>query len=451
MRHGKVHRKLGRHSAHRTAMFANMAASLIKHEQVVTTLPKAKELRPIVEKLVTLAKKGGLAARRQAISEMRDVPMVKKLFDVIGPRYKDRKGGYTRVHQGRLPLWRQRRAGGNRIRRPRPRGQGQGFRPGAGKEGRRSGDSGGLNPEFQSEVNKGGLAGRLFVLRSARSRARPMYNPHKTIRGNFMIRFIATVLAAFAATLGLAHAQSDLVKRGDYLVNGILTCGNCHSPKGPQGDIPGKLFSGGLSWDEPPFKVTAPNITQDKETGIGKWSDADIKKLLRTGLLPNGVHIAMVMPTGFYHIMTERDLDAVVAYLRTIKPISNKVADPIYKMPQVENVLPGRREAVHRSDDERQSEEGLLPRRHRPLHGVSHADGEGAASLGQDGCRRLRIPRALGRLGVAQHHLEQDQGYRLVDRRRNQAGDHHRRFQGRQPSQAADGLSLLRHAEARRP
>src|SRR5471030_1557452 len=97
MRHGKVHRKLGRHSAHRTAMFANMCASLIKHEQIVTTLPKAKELRPIVEKLVTLAKKGGLAARRQAISEMRDISMVKKLFDVIGPRYKERAGGYTRV------------------------------------------------------------------------------------------------------------------------------------------------------------------------------------------------------------------------------------------------------------------------------------------------------------------------------------------------------------------
>ncbi len=97
MRHGKVHRKLGRHSAHRTAMFANMCAALIKHEQIVTTLPKAKELRPIVEKLVTLGKKGGLAARRQAISELRDLAMVKKLFDVIGPRYKDRKGGYTRV------------------------------------------------------------------------------------------------------------------------------------------------------------------------------------------------------------------------------------------------------------------------------------------------------------------------------------------------------------------
>jgi mono/diheme cytochrome c family protein len=156
-----------------------------------------------------------------------------------------------------------------------------------------------------------------------------------------MLRLISALAIALVGSLGVAHAQSDLIKRGDYLVNGILTCGNCHSPKGPQGDVPGKLFSGGLSWDEPPFKVTAPNITQDKKTGIGKWSDADIKKLLRTGMRPNGVHIAMVMPTGFYHIMTERDLNAVVAYLRTIKPISNKVADPVYKMPQVEHVLPG--------------------------------------------------------------------------------------------------------------
>lgn len=97
MRHGKVHRKLGRHSSHRRALLANLAAALIKHEQIVTTLPKAKELRPVVEKLVTLAKKGGLAARRQAIAEMRDVAQVKKLFDVLGPRYKERQGGYTRV------------------------------------------------------------------------------------------------------------------------------------------------------------------------------------------------------------------------------------------------------------------------------------------------------------------------------------------------------------------
>lgn len=97
MRHGKVYRKLGRHSSHRMSMFANMAASLIKHEQIITTLPKAKELRPIVEKLITIGKKGDLSARRQAISELRDIKMVKKLFDVLAPRYKDREGGYTRV------------------------------------------------------------------------------------------------------------------------------------------------------------------------------------------------------------------------------------------------------------------------------------------------------------------------------------------------------------------
>ncbi len=147
--------------------------------------------------------------------------------------------------------------------------------------------------------------------------------------------------AALAGAASAQSAQADLVKRGDYLVNGIMTCGNCHSPKGPPAVTAGKDFSGGLSWDEPPFKVTAPNITPDKETGIGNWTDAEIKTVMRTGIRPNGVHVAMIMPTGFYHIMTDRDLDAVVAYLHTIKPVSNKVADPIYKMPQVEHVLPG--------------------------------------------------------------------------------------------------------------
>jgi large subunit ribosomal protein L17 len=97
MRHGKAHRKLNRTSEHRRAMFANMAAALIKHEQIVTTLPKAKDLRPVVEKLVTLGKRGGLHARRQALAELRDIAMVRKLFDVLGPRYKERAGGYTRV------------------------------------------------------------------------------------------------------------------------------------------------------------------------------------------------------------------------------------------------------------------------------------------------------------------------------------------------------------------
>lgn len=97
MRHGKTLRKLNRTASHRKAMFANMAASLIEHEQIVTTLPKAKEIRPIVEKLITLGKRGDLHARRQAISAIRDAKLVAKLFDVLATRYADRHGGYIRI------------------------------------------------------------------------------------------------------------------------------------------------------------------------------------------------------------------------------------------------------------------------------------------------------------------------------------------------------------------
>ena len=97
MYHGRKKRRFNRTAEHRKAMFMNMSQALIHHEQIVTTLPKAKDLRPVVEKLVTLAKRGDLHARRQAISQLHDVGLVRKLFDVLGPRYKERAGGYTRV------------------------------------------------------------------------------------------------------------------------------------------------------------------------------------------------------------------------------------------------------------------------------------------------------------------------------------------------------------------
>ena len=97
MRHGFRGRRFNRTVEHRKAMFANMAAALIKHEQIVTTLPKAKDLRPVVEKLITLGRRGDLHARRLAMSQIRDEAMVKKLFEVLGPRYKGRPGGYCRV------------------------------------------------------------------------------------------------------------------------------------------------------------------------------------------------------------------------------------------------------------------------------------------------------------------------------------------------------------------
>ena len=125
-------------------MLANLAASLIKHEQIVTTLPKAKDLRPVVEKLVTLGKRGGLHARRQAIAQMRDLAMVKKLFDVLGPRYKSRNGGYTRVLKAGFRYGDSAPRRGHRIRRPRRRGQGQGFRAGTGASQRGRGFRTGL-------------------------------------------------------------------------------------------------------------------------------------------------------------------------------------------------------------------------------------------------------------------------------------------------------------------
>ncbi|HRE44489.1 MAG TPA: 50S ribosomal protein L17 [Terricaulis sp.] len=97
MRHGVGHKKLNRTASHRQAMFANQAAALIKHEQIVTTLPKAKALRPVVERLITLAKKGDLGARRLVLSRLRDETQTKKLFETIAPRYSARAGGYTRV------------------------------------------------------------------------------------------------------------------------------------------------------------------------------------------------------------------------------------------------------------------------------------------------------------------------------------------------------------------
>lgn len=97
MRHGFRGRRFNRSAEHRKAMFANMSQALIKHEQITTTLPKAKDLRPVVEKLITLGKRGDLHARRQAIAQIKDVALVAKLFDVLGPRYKERNGGYLRI------------------------------------------------------------------------------------------------------------------------------------------------------------------------------------------------------------------------------------------------------------------------------------------------------------------------------------------------------------------
>jgi large subunit ribosomal protein L17 len=128
MRHGVAGRKLGRTSSHLKATLNNMAVALITHEQIRTTLPKAKELRPFVEKLVTLGKRGGLSARRQAMAVLKDTAVTQKLFGPIAERYKTRQGGYIRRHGS---------GGADRVRRSRPGGQGCGRQgpPRGGPEG----------------------------------------------------------------------------------------------------------------------------------------------------------------------------------------------------------------------------------------------------------------------------------------------------------------------------
>lgn len=158
------------------------------------------------------------------------------------------------------------------------------------------------------------------------------------------------LVVALLTIAGTASAQTG-VERGKYLVNTILTCQNCHTPKGERGaPIFERDLSSGLEFDEPPFKVTSSNITQDKETGIGSWSDADIKKALQKGERPNGVKLAAIMPSDFYEIFTPGDLNAVVAYLRTVKPVKQTFPDPVYRMALPRNIPPGAEKPFSEAD-----------------------------------------------------------------------------------------------------
>lgn len=142
---------------------------------------------------------------------------------------------------------------------------------------------------------------------------------------------LTVLLIGVTALLGCAPAQAEtLLERGDYLVNRLMGCGNCHSPRGP--GAASRALSGGVqTFDEPWFRVKGANITPDRETGIGAWTDDDIKKAITEGVRPNGTPLAETMPSAFYRILTPRDLDAIVAYLRSVPPVRAEVAPPVYK------------------------------------------------------------------------------------------------------------------------
>ena len=162
---------------------------------------------------------------------------------------------------------------------------------------------------------------------------------------------VALAIMLAACTQTQESAQS-LLARGDYLVNGIMTCNHCHTPKDKAGNpVMTRQFAGGAQrFDEVTFTASGSNITQDAETGIGQWSDADIRRALTEGMRPNGTKLAFVMPYPLYKALTPRDLDAVVAYLRTAAPINAKVAPPLYKSVQITHAFPGADKPMSEAD-----------------------------------------------------------------------------------------------------
>jgi mono/diheme cytochrome c family protein len=143
------------------------------------------------------------------------------------------------------------------------------------------------------------------------------------------ITILASLLAA-ASTSALAETR---LERGRYLVESVVACGNCHTPQGPNGPLPGKALAGGLPFDEAVFNAYSSNITPDAETGIGKWTDAQITLAVREGRRPDGSLIGPPMPFERYRGISDNDMAAIVAYLRSVPAVKNKVAKSEYRMP----------------------------------------------------------------------------------------------------------------------
>lgn len=148
------------------------------------------------------------------------------------------------------------------------------------------------------------------------------------------VRRSAVALLGGAAIVIASQASAETsLERGTYLMHSIVACGNCHTPQGPKGPLPGMELAGGLEIKDPGFTVYTPNITPDPETGIGKWTDAQIITAIREGKRPDGTIIGPPMPIGLYRGMSDNDVKAIVAYLRTVKPVKNTPPKSQYKMP----------------------------------------------------------------------------------------------------------------------
>lgn len=146
-------------------------------------------------------------------------------------------------------------------------------------------------------------------------------------------RSAVALLAGGAFAIATQAIAETPLERGTYLMRSIVACGNCHTPQGPKGPIPGMELAGGLKIEEKGFTVYTTNITPDPETGIGKWTDAQIITAIREGKRPNGTIIGPPMPIGLYRSMSDNDVRGIVAYLRTVKPVKNTPPKSQYKIP----------------------------------------------------------------------------------------------------------------------
>ncbi len=142
----------------------------------------------------------------------------------------------------------------------------------------------------------------------------------------------AGLAALFMAIAVSARAETPL-ERGTYLMRSIVACGNCHTPQGPNGPLPGMELAGGLKITDDAFTAYTSNLTPDKETGIGNWSDAELIKAIREGKRPDGSTIGPPMPFGMYRNMADDDVKAIIAYLRSVKPVSNRIEKSSYSFP----------------------------------------------------------------------------------------------------------------------
>ncbi len=160
---------------------------------------------------------------------------------------------------------------------------------------------------------------------------------------NITLRLLGTlaVVPCMLAACSRNQDEAALLARGTYLMQGVVACGNCHTPRGSDAlPVEGMTLAGGFVIEEPVFTAYAPNITQDEETGIGAWSDAEIIRAIREGIRPDGTVIGPPMPIPSYRGMSDNDVRAIVAYLRTVPPVRNVVQKSVYNFPLPESYGP---------------------------------------------------------------------------------------------------------------